>query len=256
MPIDKSPPTPSDLGIDPTSVEKSPSSLRKLWLEWRMLIIFLLVMVLFRSAIADWNQIPSGSMKPTILEGDRIVVNKLAYDLKVPFTSWCLAEWGDPKRGEIVTFYSPHDEKLLIKRVIGVPGDVIKMHNNELFINNQPAEYNQLNDAVVNQLDHYQRNNHHFFIEKYGNLEHAVMLRPSTPNKFNSFGPTKIPHGQYLMLGDNRDNSKDSRLIGLISRDRITGRAHTIAFSVDYEAYYLPRIDRFIRPLDSLISAN
>ena len=220
------------------------------WIEWRSLIIFLIVMILFRSAIADWNQVPTGSMKPTILEGDRIVVNKLAYDLKIPFTTWHLAEWGDPTRGEIVTFYSPDDEKLLIKRVIGVPGDVIKMRNNQLHINESPATYSRLNVDIVNQLDYYQRSTHTFFNEKYGSNEHPVMLRPSPPNDYNSFGPIEIPDDKFLMLGDNRDNSRDSRKIGLVSRERITGRAHTVAFSVDYEAYYRPRIDRFLRPLN------
>jgi signal peptidase I len=224
--------------------------LAAMWLEWRSLIIFLIVMVLFRSAIADWNQVPTGSMKPTILEGDRVVVNKLAYDLKVPFTTWHLTEWADPSRGEIVTFYSPLDEKLLIKRVIGVPGDVIAMRNNQLFINDKPASYSRLDDDIVNQLDDYQRRRHAFFYEKYNDISHPVMLRPSPPNNYNSFGPIEIPLGQYMMLGDNRDNSKDSRRIGLISRDRITGRAHTVAFSVDYDDYYLPRTDRFIRALE------
>jgi len=226
------------------------SKLRAAWEEWRTLIIFLIVMVLFRSAIGDWNQVPSGSMKPTILEGDRVVVNKLAYDLKVPFTTWHVAEWGDPRRGEIVTFYSPDDEKLLIKRVIGVPGDVIKMRNNQLYINNEPATYSRLDTDIVNQLDYYQRRTHAFFNEKYQEIEHAVMLRPAPPSEYNSFGPIEIPQDQYMMLGDNRDNSRDSRRIGLVSRDRITGRAHTVAFSVDYEEYYLPRIDRFLRPLN------
>ena len=207
-------------------------------------------MVLFRSAIADWNQVPSGSMKPTILEGDRVVVNKLAYDLKVPFTTWHLAEWNNPSRGEIVTFYSPADEKLLIKRVIGVPGDVILMRNNQLFINEEPATYSRLEDDIVNQVDLYQRQSHTFFKEQHGESAHPVMLLPSPPNDFNSFGPIEIPEDQYLMLGDNRDNSRDSRRIGLITRDRITGRAHTVAFSVDYEAYYLPRANRFLRSLD------
>ncbi|MCB1646921.1 MAG: signal peptidase I [Pseudomonadales bacterium] len=220
-----------------------------MWVEWRTLIIFLLVMVLFRSAVADWNQVPTGSMKPTILEGDRVVINKLAYDLKVPFTTWHLAQWDDPKRGEIVTFYSPADEKLLIKRVVGIPGDVVSMRNNQLYINGEHAEYTRLDDNIVQQLDAWNRRNHYFFFERIGNTEHAVMLKAAAPDDYNSFGPLQIPHDKYLMLGDNRDNSADSRRIGLVDRDRITGRAHTVAFSVDYDAYYMPRPDRFIREL-------
>ena len=223
--------------------------IRAFWVEWRSLIIFLVVMVLFRSAIADWNQVPTGSMKPTILEGDRVVVNKLAYDLKIPFTTWHLTEWASPSHGEVVTFYSPLDDKLLIKRVIGVPGDIISMRNNQLFINEEPATYSRLDDDIVNQLDTYQRRRHAFFFEQFDDLMYPVMLRPSPPNNYNSFGPIEIPESFYMMLGDNRDNSRDSRRIGLISRDRITGRAHTVAFSVDYDDYYLPRTDRFIRPL-------
>ena len=229
--------------------QTKPGWLKRQWREWRTLIIFIIVMVLFRSAIADWNQVPTGSMKPTILEGDRVVVNKLAYDLKVPFTTLHLSEWADPGRGEIVTFYSPFDEKLLIKRVIGVPGDVISMSNNQLFINEEPASYSRLDDDIVNQLDAYQRRRHAFFFEEIGETAYPVMLRPSPPNNYNNFGPIEIPQDQYLMLGDNRDNSRDSRRIGLVSRDRITGRAHTVAFSVDYEDYYLPRTNRFIHPL-------
>ena len=225
-------------------------SLSDFWKEWRTLVVFLIAMVLFRSAIADWNQVPTGSMKPTILEGDRVVVNKLAYDLKVPFTTWHLAQWSDPSHGEIVTFHSPADEKLLIKRVIGIPGDVVSMRNNQLYINDEPATYSRLEDDIVNQVDYYQRRSHAFFMEQHGGTEHPVMLVPSQPNDYNSFGPIEIPENQYLMLGDNRDNSRDSRRIGLIERDRITGRAHTVAFSVDYDAYYMPRADRFFHSLD------
>ncbi len=189
-------------------------------------------------------------MKPTILEGDRVVVNKLAYDLKVPFTTWHVAEWDNPKRGEIVTFYSPRDEKLLIKRVIGVPGDVIKMRNNQLYINDEPAVYSELDPEITNQLDPSQQRNHSFFFETVGKNVHPVMLRPALPNHTNSFGPVEIPVDKYLMLGDNRDNSADSRVIGLVDRQRITGRAHTIAFSVNYDEFYMLRTDRFIRPLE------
>jgi len=92
-----------------------------LWNEWiKSLLIVVLVVGGFRSAIADWNDVPSGSMKPTILEGDRIVVNKLAYDLKVPFTKWRIARWTKPQRGDIVVLFSPADGKRLVKRVVGL----------------------------------------------------------------------------------------------------------------------------------------
>ena len=226
------------------------NKLKSFWIESRSLIFFLIAMMIFRSAVADWNQVPTGSMKPTILEGDRVVVNKLAYDLKVPFTTWHIGEWANPTRGEIVTFYSPKDEKLLIKRVIGTPGDVIAMRNNQIYINDLPASYDQLDLDIIGQLDLYQRHRHAFFFEAIGDQRHPVMLRPSEANPYSNFGPTSVPEGFYLMLGDNRDNSADYRDIGLVSRDRITGRAHTVAFSVDYDDYYLPRLDRFIRPLE------
>src|ERR1041385_2356545 len=94
------------------SSKEPPTKLRRwsdyLWREWaKPMLTCLLVVCAFRSAIADWNDVPTGSMKPTILEGDRVFVNKLAFDLKVPFTTWRIAKWSDPKRGEIVVFFSP-----------------------------------------------------------------------------------------------------------------------------------------------------
>ncbi len=95
---------------------------QRLWTEWvKPILVVIVVCSTFRSAVADWNDVPTGSMNPTILEGDRIVVNKLAYDLKIPFTTWHIAEWSDPKNGEIVVCYSPKDGTRLVKRVIGVP---------------------------------------------------------------------------------------------------------------------------------------
>src|SRR6266571_4011946 len=97
--------------------------LLKIWREYRGFAVFIVLMVIFRSALADWNVVPTGSMKPTILEGDRVLVNKLAYDLKVPFTTWHIAQWDNPRRGDIVVFYSLKDGTRLVKRVIGLPGD-------------------------------------------------------------------------------------------------------------------------------------
>src|SRR5437667_11789572 len=105
------------------------------------MLIMALVLFAARSSFADWNKVPTGSMKPTILEGDRIFINKLAYDLKVPFTTWHIAEWSNPQRGDIVVFFSPHDGQRLVKRVIGLPGDTIELRNNALVINGDPVTY-------------------------------------------------------------------------------------------------------------------
>ena len=233
--------------------------LKRWWDYWRTLVLLLVAMLLFRSAIADWNQVPTPSMLPTILPGDRVVVNKLAYHLRLPFTKIHLLRWGHPKRGEIVTFESPADGKLLIKRVIGEPGDTVIMRANQLFINNKPAVYRYLPEEITSQLSGREQRDYRFFSEQLNSdatsstehaVSHAVMLLPSLPNEKNSFGPITVPKDHYLMLGDNRDNSSDSRRIGFISRDLISGRAHTVAFSVDYEDYYLPRESRFLLTLD------
>src|SRR5258707_4520936 len=112
--------------------------------EIRPLLILALIVFSIRSSLADWNDVPTGSMKPTILEGDRVFINKLAYDLKVPFTTLHIAEWSNPRRGDIVVFFSPHDGKPLVKRVIGLPGDTIELRNNALVLNRQPVEYQSI----------------------------------------------------------------------------------------------------------------
>ena len=98
--------------------------------EIRPLLILALIMFSIRSSLADWNVVPSGSMQPTILVGDRVLVNKLAYDLKVPFTTWHIAEWSNPQRGDIVVFFSPKDGTRMVKRVIGLPGDTLSCEMN------------------------------------------------------------------------------------------------------------------------------
>src|SRR5215468_9503033 len=109
--------------------------------EIRPLLILLAIGFSIRSSLADWNDVPTGSMRPTILEGDRVYVNKLAYDLKVPFTTWHIAEWDNPHPGDIVVFFSPYDGQRLVKRVIGLPGDTIELRDNSLVINGEPIKY-------------------------------------------------------------------------------------------------------------------
>ena len=113
----------------------------KLLKQNRSFLIFMVLMLVFRSAVADWNSVPTGSMKPTILEGDRLLVNKMAYDIRVPFTHLSLVKIADPARGEIIIFDSVKADKKLVKRVIGVPGDIVEMRQNKLIINGQKLDY-------------------------------------------------------------------------------------------------------------------
>src|SRR6266536_6439741 len=135
------------------NVENLRARARHYWRkEIRPLLILLLVICAVRSSLADWNDVPTGSMKPTIIEGDRVWVNKLAYDLKVPFTTWHIAEWSNPQRGDIVVFYSPYDGQRLVKRVIGLPGDTVELRNNALVINGQPVEYQPIAEEHLRDL--------------------------------------------------------------------------------------------------------
>ena len=102
---------------------------------------------MFRTAVADWNPIPSGSMRPNLLEGDVVFVNRLAFDLKLPLTDIVVAHLGDPQRGDVVTFSSPKDGTRLIKRVIALPGDVVEMRDEHLVINGQAAGYTLAGEA-------------------------------------------------------------------------------------------------------------
>ena len=224
--------------------------LRKIWRDWRGFLMFVAVMLVFRSAIADWNQVPSGSMQPTILAGDRIVVDKLAYDLRVPFTLTRVSHWSAPARGDVVTFPSPVDDRLFVKRVIGVPRDVVELRRNRLTVNGIAATYEALTKGEVATLPIDVPPSYDVFRETLLGSSRVVMVRRSPPTPaYSSFGPVTVPEGGYLVLGDNRDNSGDFRRIGIVSRERVLGRAHAIAFSLNYDNYYLPRLRRFFTDL-------
>ena len=217
--------------------------------EIRPLLVLALVIFSVRSSLADWNDVPTGSMKPTILEGDRVFVNKLAYDLKVPFTTWHLAEWANPNRGEVVVFFSPHDGARLVKRVVGLPGDTVELRNEELLINGNAMSYAPLSTEFSGQLSASEQAHSLFATEGLPGHSHAVMAIPSLPAK-RSFGPVVVPEGHYFMMGDNRDNSFDSRYFGTVARKQIVGRATEVVMSLDKSAYWLPRWHRFFKPLD------
>ena len=168
--------------------------LKLFWKGWGYSIFVAVVIASsFKSAIADWNVVPTGSMKPTIVEGDRIFINKLAYDLKIPYTTRHIAEWGAPQRGDIVVFYSPADGRRLVKRVVGIPGDVIEMHNDHLTINGRHITYDacESEDNIAdNGLFCGRMGNNNRFVENLNGVKHLIMVIPLRPAR-RSFGPVR-----------------------------------------------------------------
>lgn len=249
------PKSPAGEGASQENTKGSP--LRHLLREWVVPFLVVLVVVFsLRSAVADWNDVPTGSMRPTILEGERIFVNKLAYDLKVPFTLVRLLEWGAPERGDVVVFYSPAEEhrKRLVKRVVGVPGDRLVQRGGHLLINGEPAVYRPLHHderdelGIVNgTLDDGER----VVWESVDGMDHPVALKPFPQVAFvdRDFGPIEVPEGVYFVMGDNRDNSTDSRIFGFVDKKLIVGRATAVVFSLDPENSRAPRWSRFFTAL-------
>lgn len=215
------------------------SRLHDLWRNWILFILIAVVVTTsFRSAVADWNDVPSGSMRPTILEGERIFVNRLAYDLKVPHTRLRLARWAEPERGDIVICRSPLDGERLVKRVIGLPGDVLAMHDGRLHLNGSPLSYE------AGAGDPGMRG----FREGLPGRPHAVQFMPDA-GRARDLQPVRIPTGKFFVMGDNRDNSADSRYFGYMDRDAIMGEVKAVVASVDPERYFLPRWNRWFTRL-------
>ncbi len=223
--------------------------LRRAWREHRGTAAFLLLMLTFRSAWADWMIVPTGSMNPTILEGDRILVDKHAYGWRVPFTLTRLTPGDAPRPGEIVVFDSPADGTRLVKRVVAGPGDSVEMRDERLIVNGHPSAYAPGDvGAVDTLLEDTRRLGPQVWREGGVLPEHDILLLP-VRNAMRSFGPVTVPDNCYFMLGDNRDNSADSRYFGFVPRRLIYGRATRVVASLDPDQLLAPRSQRWWRPL-------
>jgi signal peptidase I len=174
-------------------------------------VVLLAVLILAaRSSLADHYVIPSGSMEYTLLVGDHVFVDKLAYGARIPFTGWELAAGEAPARGEVVIFDSPADGTRLIKRIVAVGGDEVSLRAGELYVNGQSARDDEREDVEV-LGDHVAMLNLH-----YGGGTDLV--------------PMRIPDGKVLVLGDSRGNSRDGRVFGLIDTDVIYGKATGVIY--------------------------
>lgn len=213
------------------------------WQENRQFFLLLACIVFFKSAIADLSSISGASMQPTLLDGDKVWVNKLAYDVKIPFTEISLKKISDPRRGDVVIIDSKKADKRLVKRIVGIPGDTIYMQNNGLVINGTPTDYHVLSrsdDALI------------ILEDLPGKTHQARLSRHFIRRSSRSYGPAIVPQDQYFVLGDNRDNSADSRVYSFIPRGEIIGRSSAVVFSLDSMNNYLPRGGRFFADFDSI----
>jgi len=223
---------------------------REWWREYRSTALFLFCMLMFRSAWADWVTVPTGSMNPTIIEGDRVLVNKHVYGVRIPWTLVRLTDGRDPQRGEIVVFDSPANGISLVKRVIGVPGDTIALDEGGLVVNGEHARYASGDVAHFDALLEKTRESMPSVYRESGPIREHYILRLPFGSARQYLRPVVVPDGMYFVLGDNRDNSADSRYIGFVPRRNIVGRASGVAMSFDPENHYIPRGDRFFQSFD------
>ncbi len=218
----------------------------KLLIAHRPFLIVITLLIALRVLVLDWHPIPSESMKPTILDGDLMLVNKLAYGLHIPGMEAPLLRWSTPKRGDIVVYYSEKAGKSLVKRVVALPNDMIILINNQLLINGVLASYYQ---GVGTELlpkykkDHDQRV---YLIEKFKEtIAYRIQIDAYRGHSWQTIGHKIVPKGHYYLLGDNRDSSADSRVYGVVSQDSIIAKARYIVGSLIIKDQYQPRWNRF-----------
>ncbi|GJM09315.1 MAG: signal peptidase I [Lysobacteraceae bacterium] len=227
----------------PRDAKPKPSLLRRIRQSSPFQFAVIVILILAsRSAVADWNYVPTGSMKPTILEGDWIWVDRLAYDLKVPFTTIHIAQWADPQRGDVVVAYSPEDGERIVKRVLAIGGDTIVSNGQTLTVNGEPSRHGQLASQFSEYVSERDLARHQLAEELAFGRRYPVMFGPPAA-PLPKFKVT-LQDGEYFLMGDHRNNSHDSRFFGPVPRDLILGRATRVIASVDSDQLGL-RWNRF-----------
>ena len=199
----------------------------------RSLFPVLLIVLLFRSFLFEPFKIPSGSMIPTLLVGDFIVVNKFAYGLRLPVLHKKFLSLGDPQRGDVVVFRYPLDPSVnFIKRLIGLPGDTISYRNKQLFVNGEPVVAKKQGRFTSDEVKcSTPRTDAMRLTESIGGVEHDILLHGNSGSRN---GQWLVPEGHYFVMGDNRDRSNDGREWGFVPEENLMGRAVGIWLNFDY----------------------
>ena len=187
-------------------------------------VIAILLALFIRTFIVQAFKIPSGSMKPTLLIGDHLLVNKFIYGIKVPFIDRFIIEFKSPERGDIVVFKWPKDEsKDFIKRVVGIEGDKVEIKEDVLYVNDKRIDLEYIDRFSDDRISKAHR-----YIETFGESRHYII---DEYIKRETFGPKIVPEGSIFVMGDNRDNSQDSRYWGFVTLNKIKGKALIIYWS-------------------------
>jgi len=226
----------------PQPENKKQKSFYKEWIE--PFLIAAVVALFIRQFIVEAFKIPSGSMIPTLTIGDHLLVNKFIYGPRIPFTDNRLFTWKEPQRGEIIVFkYPENEDKNFIKRVIGIPGDKIEIKDGKLFINDQMVQVTSLGDYEGKDQSggapFY--NQPKLLDEQLGTVKHHILYMRDQSGY--NFGPKIVPRDSVFVMGDNRDNSQDSRVWGFVKDNKILGRALIIYWSWDGNDHWV-RWDR------------
>lgn len=201
--------------------------------------IFLAVLLL-RAFLVEPFRIPSGSMMPTLLVGDFILVNKFTYGIRLPVTKTKVLDVNEPERGDVVVFRWPVNPRLdYIKRLVGLPGDKVRYQNKVLYINGEPMKVQPVGQYTpvgsgMRALGSFEGK------ENLNGVEHSVLINPLSPDfgancTFLGYQELEVPEGHYLMVGDNRDDSNDGRCWGFVPEENLVGKAFFVWFSLDWE---------------------
>lgn len=214
---------------------------RSFYKEWIEPFLIAAVVALFiRQFVVEAFKIPSGSMIPTLTIGDHLLVNKFVYGPRIPFTDTRIFTWKEPKRGDVIVFKYPQDEsKNFIKRVVGVPGDKIQIINGKLNINDQVVAITPTGPPADTSVEAGQSfGKPMLYEEQLGTVRHEIQYFHNQSGE--NFGPKIVPRDSVFVMGDNRDNSQDSRFWGFVKYNKILGRALIIYWSWDGD-------DRWVR---------
>lgn len=218
------------------AAQKGPEPAREpLAVEYsRSLFPVLLIVLLFRSFLFEPFKIPSGSMIPTLLIGDFIVVNKFAYGLRLPVLNDKVVSIGDPQRGDVAVFRYPVDTGVnFIKRVVGLPGDTITYRNKQLYVNGEPVELREQGPYLSNEVKcTTPRKDARRLYEAMGPEGHDILVHDTA---VGVDGQWVVPEGHYFLMGDNRDRSNDSREWGFVPEENLVGKAVGIWLNFDFQ---------------------